>query len=140
MRSRSFTIKRYTDPRMVSDSLALCINEWNWFMDSKAHWWWVAFAERMWVAYAGLSVYDHSTVYMGPDHALREMRGFGLQRKLIQARHRFARRLGYDRAIAVVAHDNIHSANNYIRSGYTLREPWPGCDPKSYCLYFEREL
>jgi GNAT superfamily N-acetyltransferase len=124
----------------VSESLAIVLSRWNYFTDHSEHRWWVVFYNRLWVAYGCGITFDRTTFYMGPDHVLKEMRGHGLQRKLIYARERWARAEGFTKAVAVIAHDNIYSANNYIKCNYLLRKPWPGTDPKDCCLYFEKDL
>jgi GNAT superfamily N-acetyltransferase len=133
-------IKILDDPRKVSDSLAMCLDSWSWFMNSKKHWWAVAFEGKFWVAYGAISIYDDNTVYLGPDYTTEKARGHGLQYELIKARHRWARRHGYTFAIAVVEPLNIKSANNYIKAGYHLRKPWHGFSENSALLWFERAL
>lgn len=135
-----FTIRKVDDPRKVSDSLAICLQQWTYFVDHSEHFWWIAFSNNLWIAYGGAQIFNRHTLYIGPDHVLKEARGNGLQRKLIQVRERWARKNNFTNAIAVVAHDNIYSANNYIKAGYLLRKLWPGAEPKDCCLYFEKNL
>lgn len=133
-------IKIVDNPRMVSDTLADSLAAWNWFMNSKRYWWFVAFEHKLWLAYAALSVYNKTTAYFGPDYVIKEVRGLRLQLKLIRYREKWARGQGFKRALAVVEHNNIFSANNYIKAGYLLRDPWPGFGPENKCLWFTKEL
>jgi GNAT superfamily N-acetyltransferase len=131
------------DDSCISDTLALCLEQWNWFMDSKRHWWAVAFTQsepKLWVAYAGLSIYDKDTIYIGPDYVTEPARGHGLQKQLLEFRHEWAKQNGYSKTIAVVAHDNHYSSNNFLKTGYLLRSPWPGFSDSSTYLFYEKKL
>ncbi len=136
-----FKIKKVNNPKAVSDTLDICCSAWAWYLEAREFWWFVVFnSDNIWVAYGALSVYNKDTLYLGPDHVIKEMRGLGLQSKLIVYRERWARRQGYKKLICIVAHDNIYSANNFIKRGWLLRKPWPGCEAKNNYLYFEKIL
>jgi L-amino acid N-acyltransferase YncA len=137
----TMSIKLVKDPRKVSESLASHLEKWNWFLNSKTYYWFVVFDKQgRWVGYGALSIYDRDTIYLGPSYVCEQMRGCGLQRKLIKARERWARKQGYTRAISVVDYNNLYSANNLIKCGYLLRKPWPGFAQEYLYLFFEKRL
>jgi GNAT superfamily N-acetyltransferase len=136
----TISIVQTDKPETISESLSLSLNAWCWFVEHSKHWWWIVLEGKTWLAYGGLAVFDRETLYLGPDHVLREYRGRGLQRLLINKREEWGKQEGYNRMICVVAHDNIYSANNFIKCNWLLRKPWPGTDPKNHYLYFEKDL
>lgn len=58
--------------------------------------------------------------------------------RMIQVRERWARKNGYTRAVTDT-YETIHSANNLIRSGYTLFKPTELWSYKG-ALYFTKSL
>lgn len=65
-------------------------------------------------------------------------RGHGLQRRLISIRERWARKEGFHTIVTDTC-ANTPSANNLIRSGYTLFEPKTSWSLKG-ALYFTKSL
>lgn len=81
------------------------------------------------VAYAGLKDQGWGLAYLCRAGVMPGHRGQGLQRKLIQARVRYARQLGLRTAITDTTASNLASANNLIRCGFVLYRPeyqWAG--------------
>jgi GNAT superfamily N-acetyltransferase len=86
--------------------------------------WWLATLSGEPVAFAGLipSTRWANCGYFVRSGVLPEHRGNGLQRRLMRVREIKAKRLGWTHMISDCT-DNLHSANNFIRSGYSLYEP-----------------
>lgn len=83
--------------------------------------WWVVWHEDGYpVAYAGARVCtDPSLVFFSRCAVMADWRGLGLQKRLIQARLRWAKRQdGAETAITYTAHDNHGSQRNLIRAGF----------------------
>lgn len=102
-------------------------------------WWWTAELDGSPVAYAGMIDSPGNRIFLCRAGVLPVARGAGIQRRLINVRLTYARRLGFERAITYTAPWNIHSANNLIATGFRLYTPgdeW-GCDN---ALYFFRDL
>jgi GNAT superfamily N-acetyltransferase len=90
--------------------------------------WWLAFRERVPVAFAGLipSTHVDNAGYFCRVGVLREHWGRALQLRLMRAMEMRARNNGWP-CIVSDSTDNIASANNFIRAGYRLyqpRHPW----------------
>lgn len=96
--------------------------------DTSLGWWWIAEHERRAVGFAGLY---QSARYMGVGYlcragVVRDMRGHGLQKRLIQARIRKARDLGWQWLMTDTL-NNPPSANSLIACGFqtfTPSVPW----------------
>ena len=70
-------------------------------------------------------------------------RGNNYQCRLINARLRYAKKLGYRRAITYCMDENLPSANNLIKCGFHLYEPaerWADSSSNKEALYFMKEL
>ena len=90
---------------------------------SEGHWW-VAFDGDLPVAFAGLTQSQSvpGAAYLCRAGVLPSHRGRGLQRRLLEARERKARKLGFT-VLVTDTFDNPHSSNNLIRSGYRMHIP-----------------
>jgi GNAT superfamily N-acetyltransferase len=93
--------------------------------------WWLAFHEGEPVAFAGVipSTRVRNAGYFSRVGVLRKHCGNGLQRRLMRAMELRARSNGWNCVVSDTT-DNVASANNFIRSGYSLYEPqypwaWP---------------
>ena len=93
--------------------------------------WWLAFCERVPVAFAGLvpSTYVENAGYFCRVGVIDRHWGRALQLRLMRASETRARRNGWCSIISDTT-DNIASANNFIRAGYRLYQPphpwgWP---------------
>lgn len=86
--------------------------------------WWMAFDEdNIPVAYAGLTYFPTGVAFLSRAGVLPGARGAGLQRRLVRARERGARKDGYRRLVTYTSVYNTHSSNNLIRCGYRLYVP-----------------
>lgn len=90
--------------------------------------WWGAFATdangELLVGVGGMchSAIEEDTFYLNRSAVLKDHRGHGLQRKLIQARVQRAKEM---KGLAVTSdtYDNPHSANNLISCGFRAYQP-----------------
>ncbi len=101
--------------------------------------WWTARKDTEPAAYAGMKLQGWGMVYLCRAGVMPAHRGKGLQRDLLRARCSHARRLGMTSAITDTTACNVHSANNLIRSGFTLYLPqwkWSG----AAALYWWKKL
>jgi GNAT superfamily N-acetyltransferase len=101
--------------------------------------WWIAYKEAEPSAFAGL-VYvkddgkvDKTFGYLVRAGVLKEHRGSGLQRRLIDARIAKARALKM-RKLCTSTYDNSVSSNNLISAGFRMYNPNVGwcCDGTNY--------
>lgn len=100
-------------------------------VDLAGTWWWIVWRGKLAVGYAGMRPQGYGVTYLCRAGVLPEHRGRNLQAKLIGARVRYARRQGLKTAITDTVSWNFSSANNLIRSGFTLYWPewrWAGDD------------
>lgn len=88
--------------------------------DPHQHWWVVFDLEGNEVGFGGAYHSSDYELYIGPTYIIERCRGFGLQRKLLSKRLQWGRKHNYQYAVSYVDSDNIHSANNLIRSGFLL--------------------
>lgn len=93
--------------------------------------WWLAFHERMPVAFAGIIPSTHvaNAGYFYRVGVLRKHCGRRLQLRLMRVLEARARRNGWNAVVSDTT-DNVFSANNFIRAGYRLYRPqmpwaWP---------------
>lgn len=86
--------------------------------------WWMAYADRIPVAFAGLtpSLGEAGAGYLCRSGVLLGHRGHGLQRRLIRCRERLARSRGW-LALRTDTTNNPSSSNNLIRCGYRIFAP-----------------
>ena len=87
-------------------------------------WWWILYCRGAAVGYAGLirSAQYADVGYLCRSGVLPLHRGRGLQTRLIAARERKARSLGFGWTVTDTT-DNPASGNNLIRCGYRLYNP-----------------
>jgi len=103
--------------------------------DVSKGWWWIAYDEDKPVGFAGLvrSISWSDCGYFCRAGVLPSHRGQGIQKALIQARLRKAKKVGY-RWVITDTRDNNPSANSLINRGfkiYTPSKPW-GYDDTLY--------
>lgn len=82
---------------------------------------------------------ESASAYFSRCGIMEWYRGHRIQRRLIRARVRWARREGYTRAVTYCTVSNVPSQRNLIREGflpYRPKPPWAGAD----VVYFERVL
>lgn len=99
-------------------------------------WYWVAYDKEQWIAYAALRSHSDEILYAGPAFVKEGYRGKGLQKRLLKARIRFSKKIGYKRVISSTDTDNIWSSNSLITCGFKLIPPWEGISPKG--LFWEK--
>lgn len=103
--------------------------------------WWLAWSQGKPVAFAGMwsSRSEDSGGYLCRAGVVDGHRGRGLQRRLIRARERKARALGWRVMFTDTLRDNAASANNLIACGYRVflpKVPWGGPD----AVYWRKAL
>lgn len=108
-------------------------------------WWWTIEDKGEAIAFAGLrpcqEAHNAGLAYLIRAGVRRTHRGRGLQRQLIRARVRMARRHGLKEVVTYVMAYNMASANNLISCGFKLYRPakpqdWGG----KTALYFHKGL
>lgn len=110
-----------------------CDNEFK----KNREWWVILNRKKEIIAYCG-SVYSEGVCIFIRAWVYQPFRGKGIQRQMIRERIRSAKK--YCKvAITYTFPSNIHSANNLIKSNFTLYKPgykWAG----NTQLYFRKEL
>lgn len=91
----------------------------------RGYWWLVADQNNAPAAFAGLvaMVPFDGVGYMKRAYVRPEHRGHGLQLRLMQARERKARELGWSMLVGECDADNHASAHNFIKAGFVVCEP-----------------
>lgn len=102
--------------------------------------WFLAYLDGEPVAFAGMrpAVTDPCAVYLSRCGVLQGHRGRGLQRRLIAARLRKAKALGFERAITTT-YSNPASSNNLIHCGFRMYGPSAPWGADGTC-YWRRDL
>lgn len=109
-----FALLRLQKETFPADSKVACID---------GHWW-IAFDDKTPVGFScmtGVETWAH-TGYISRVGVMPSHRGKGIQRKLMLACERKARKLGWVRMISTTM-DNPPSANNFIKLGYRTYTP-----------------
>lgn len=108
---------------------------------TRGYWWLARTANKTIVGFAGLVAMEPfpacgylKRAYVSPAH-----RGKGLQLKFLRLREAKAREIGWTMLVAECAADNVDSAGNFIKAGFTTIDPeqaWgaPGS------VYFSKRL
>jgi RimJ/RimL family protein N-acetyltransferase len=106
-----------------------------------ACYWWIVWDGDKPVAFAGLrpcqEKVNEGMAALTRCGVIRDYRGLGLQKKLIRARVRMAKRLGLRQVVAYVKKWNLASANSLIRCGFKL---YGGIWGGKGSLHFYRDL
>lgn len=132
-----YEIRQINKPSSIP-TLLHSIEHWVGYIEHYSRRWWAAFDGQEWVGWAGLQIFNPTTVLLTPCEVMLEARGHGLQKRFIQEREQWAITNGFEVALSLANYDNIISANNLIKSGYLLRDPWPGAAGMG--LYFQKGL
>lgn len=86
--------------------------------------WWIVVPAKAWKAFTGaidITVGHGVGLYFGPTFVKEEFRGQGLQRKMMDAKLKFAFiENHYDYVVSSVFADSITSANNLIEAGFRI--------------------
>jgi GNAT superfamily N-acetyltransferase len=92
--------------------------------------WWIARTETgKAVGFLGAEAIPHNLAYISRVGVVWGSRGQGIQRRLVRACIRWARKRCTKAVITYTLGANIASANNFIREGFVLYEPateWAG--------------
>ena len=93
--------------------------------DTTRGWWWLGTVDGVAVAFAGLTPTwaDPRIGYLCRAGVVRDMRGHGIQKRLIRLRLLRARRLGMYSAVTDTTAANLPSANSLISCGFRLYDP-----------------
>lgn len=78
--------------------------------------WWIVYVGDVMAGFAGLRPEDENG-FLCRAGVCQKFKGLGLQRKLIDARVRYARRIGLKRVETYVALENFKSLCNVVRAG-----------------------
>jgi GNAT superfamily N-acetyltransferase len=86
--------------------------------------WWLAYAEGAPIAFAGLVPFEGfpGVGYLKRAYVMPGYRG-GIQLAMLAAREAKATHLGWTLLVSECSGDNIHSANNFRKAGYTQFDP-----------------
>ena len=102
--------------------------------------WWIVYVDGHEAAYAGAKVWEpDNCAYFCRAGVLPEFRGRGIQRKMIDARLRWAKKEGCEGVYTYTMPWNAQSSNNLIESGFRVFIPgvfWGG----EGALYWYRDL
>ena len=103
-------------------------------------WWWVIYDNDIPIGFCGVSPSSRwlDCCYLCRAGVVRSFRGRGLQKKLIRAREKMARKLGFAWAISDTYY-NPASSNSLISCGYKLYEPLHPWGAKG-TLYWRKKL
>lgn len=108
--------------------------------DIRSGFWWFGYKDGELVSYIGFipSILGPGVLYFKRVGVLEHARGYGLQRRLMQAGERKGRKLGWH-TIVTDTTQNVPSANNIIREGYLLFNPnFPWAFPDT--LYWRKSI
>ena len=101
--------------------------------------WWIAYYNDMAVGFGGVvrSAQWHGTGYMCRAGVMHIARGKGLQKKLIRARIRYARKVGWTHLVTDTT-DNHPSANSLISCGFKMYDPRSPWAYKQSCYWIKK--
>lgn len=97
--------------------------------------WWTGEDDNGLACYCGLDMYPDGSGFLCRSWVRDDLRGHGLQRRMIRIRERFGRtRCGMYRCVTYTAPGNNASANSLIACGYRLYTPDHeyGCEGANY--------
>lgn len=84
--------------------------------------WWLATVDGNPIGYCAGLILDNN-MFLSRAGVLPSHRGFGVQKKLIDTRLRYASRQGLDSVYTYVAPDNLASLNSLVARGFRFYEP-----------------
>lgn len=99
--------------------------------------WWLVFHKDEVVGYAALDCRGGTRGFLAKCGVLPRWRGYGIQKRLIQARERYARRLGLLRVTTYARHDNFASLNSLARLSYKMYRPK---DYNNHWVYWRKDF
>lgn len=138
----TYTIRREELPAAVLALDEICFPE-DYRITTAEALWWVVWCGRRPVGYGGLrpcrEAHNRGMGFLCRAGVIREHRGRGLQKRLIVARERVARRMGLKRLVTYCVPYNAASINSLISCGYRVYCPgtkWGGAG----AIYFGKNL
>jgi GNAT superfamily N-acetyltransferase len=87
--------------------------------------WWIAYHLGVPAAFAGIVPFEGfpGVGYLKRAYVMPKHRGRGLQRSLLEVREAKARHIGWTLLVSECSADNVFSARNFQRAGYTQFDP-----------------
>lgn len=135
-----------TDRDVIRALQVVCL-PYDYTIDPKTGVWWVGRDPAgIAVCYAGAKehrVADEKALVMTHAGVIERERGKGLQKKLIDARIRYARKVDLAEVWTYTHRDNYPSSNSLIACGFQLWRPalWHGAPPEdSKFLYWRKKV
>ena len=104
----------------------------------KATYWWIVRCKNKPIGYAGLRLVDEGDDKLGflcRVGVLPDFRGHGLQKRLINSRVSFAKRVGCSAVLTYAYKENYPSINSLVSRGFRMYSPsyaWAGRDVMLY--------
>ena len=96
------------------------------FYEHKHNIYWLAYCNGYLAGFCIATKISPSIVFLSRAGVLPEYRGKGIQKRMIQVRLWWARKIGAKHAVTYTSYDNLPSSNNLIKTGFVLFNPeWP---------------
>lgn len=107
----------------------------------KNSWWWFATHKDNIVGFAGLGFWrkEESIGFLCRAGVIPKYQGFGIHKKLIIARIKFAKKLGMESLVTYTVSDNYKSMNSLVANQFRFFKPEIRSEGKDM-MYFKLEL
>ena len=89
----------------------------------QVQYWWLAYLNDEPVGFGGIELKGHVAAYICRTGVIKKARNLGIHKKLIRAIQKYARKIDIEKITTDVAHWNVISANNFIKTGFVLFRP-----------------
>lgn len=138
------SIRRVAVPGELRDDVAAVLDELDdvcigWSYPKRDRYWWLAIVGGYAVGFAGLEIWeDENTGFLCRAGVHPSYRGLRIQRRLIHARLRQARRLGLERCVTYTVADNPMSMNSLIRAGFRIYQPQHAWVGRNMIYFFKK--
>lgn len=132
-------IRRCRDYNLIGSLEKQCFHPSEFVEDKHAHTWWVVWDGKEPVGYASIQQWSDKICFLSSCGLLENVRGKGIQKRLIATRERFARAAGNRIMVTYTSMTNVASINSLIRVGYKTYRPlyrWVGKD----FVYWQKAL
>jgi GNAT superfamily N-acetyltransferase len=125
------------------ESLHEAITHWAGWIETTQRRWWVAIppgeGPTGWCGFAGVQLdFERKHVVMTPCEVKIDWRGHGIQKAFLRVREKWAVEHGFKESFSMTLAENLVSANNLIKCGYTLIPSPVWTNGKG--LYFRKQL